>query len=72
MDEKLTKTDGMWLFGIGVTWIVGLWTLWSTDLSDKNFILHIKFIYSLFLTLAIVISAYYIVFKMGEKNGKKK
>jgi RsiW-degrading membrane proteinase PrsW (M82 family) len=71
--KKLTKNDGMKLFGFAATLIAGLWALWRADISNANLILHIKFIYSLFLTLAIFISAYYIIFKMeNKKNGKEK
>lgn len=70
---KLTSGDKMKLFGFGVTLVAGLWGLWITNISELNLIMHIKFIYSLFLTLAIAMSAYYIVFKKeGKKNAKKK
>ncbi len=68
------KSAGKWkLFGIGCTLVAGLWGLWITNLSDSNAILHIKFIYSLFLTLAMIVATYYLVFqKEDKKNGKRK
>jgi hypothetical protein len=71
--RKLTQPDKWKLFGIACTLVAGLWWLWITDLSDSNIILHIKFIYSLFLFLAIAVSAYYLVLKEEDKkNGKRK
>jgi len=69
-EKKLTKTDGIWLVSMGVTLIAGLWILWTSKLELT--VAHIKFIYSLFLALAIGLSAYYIVFKLEDKKDGKK
>ena len=69
--KKFSKGDGMWLAGMGITLIAGLWKLWTTEMSDP--IMHIKLIYSIFITLIIFIAAYFIVFKLEDKkNGKRK
>ena len=74
MGISLTRGDKWQLFGVGCTLVAGLWVLWNSDISSINIIMHIKFVYSLFLTLAIFIAGYYIVIKDNEvsNNGKKK
>jgi hypothetical protein len=70
---KMTKSDGKWLLGIGVVWLSGLIGLFNLNMENLPTVYHLKIIYGLFLTLAIFISAYYIVFKLEDrkKNGKK-
>jgi len=72
MGKKLTKGDAMWLVGMGITLITGLWVLWNANFSKTDIIMHIKLVYSLFLSLAIIVSAYYIVFKLEEKKNAKR
>jgi len=72
--KKLNKDDKYKLFGMCCTLVAGLWILWMTDISSSNIWLHIKFIYSIFIALAIAISAYLIIIKKEDikKNVKRK
>lgn len=71
--KRFTKNDGKWLFGIIVVWVSGIIGLFNLDLNIMPLVYHIKIIYCLFLTMAIFISAYYIIFKLEDKkDGKKK
>jgi len=68
----ITKADAKWIFGIAVTWLTGLWVIWTYKITEELIVPLLKLVFSLFLTIAIAIAVYMIIFKKEKAKDVKK
>lgn len=70
--KSLTRGERIWIVSIIISFIAGLWVLWTRDFSKDVLIYHIKFFYSILLFVAISIAIYFVMNGPKTKNKQRR